>query len=236
MLPGAGRNDRGSFAKVEIVTDVTGQAIRTERPYLLIVCALLGFLGCVSLVAGTLVAQQLVPDHDWVAETISDLAAGRMEIVMDVALYGFAAGIIATALAAAHAHLGGIGWSGGILALALLAAVVTVIAARNEYGDGDDEGVVIHIYLVYALGLLFALVPLLMSTGAARDSRWSCRALRGLGILWAVASPVFFLVPTAYDGLYERLLGLVAAAVVCVLCAVFLKRGRRALHRHRAAS
>lgn len=66
---------------------------------------------------------------------------------MDVALYGFAAGLFAMALAASHAHLGDIGWPAGMPSLALLAALIITVGARNEYGDGDNEGVVIHIYL-----------------------------------------------------------------------------------------
>lgn len=199
-----------------------------ERPALLRVLACLGYLGCLSLVIGTLIAQQFVPDHDWVADTISDLAAGRWEIVMDIALYGFAASLMAIALAASHAHLGGAGWSVGVISLAVLAALVVVIGARNEYGDRDSDGVVIHTYLVYALGVLFIVVPLSMARGVGRHAPWARRALLALAVLWVVAAPVFFFLPTDIDGAYERGLGLIACGIVAVLSTVFLARGRRA--------
>jgi len=78
---------------------------RQERAYLLIGLGALGLLGCIALLTGALVAPYFVPHHDPVADTISDLAAGEAEIIMDVALYGFAAGLLAIALAASHAHL-----------------------------------------------------------------------------------------------------------------------------------
>lgn len=205
--------------------DATGHDIDAERPYLLSILACIGFFGCASLIIGVLVAQVMVPGHDWIADTVSDLGAGENEIIMDVALYGFAAGLMAISLASSHAHLGGIAWTGGVFCWAILAAIVVVVAARNEYGDGDNEGVVIHIYLVYGLGLFFTLAPLCMAAGIGRDTEWAKWALIGLGVLWGVASPIFFFLTDTIDGLYERVLGLIAAAQVVVLSWVYLRRG-----------
>lgn len=205
--------------------DALGQPIDAERPYLLLLLAGLGFLGCASLVGGTIAAQIVVPGHDWIADTISDLGAGEWEIIMDVALYGFAAGLFAMALAASHVHLGGIGWSAGVVSLAILAALVVVVGARNEYGDGDSDGVVIHIYLVYGLGALFLATPLSMAAGFGRDHPWARLALIGLAIAWAVGAPLFLMAPTTIDGLAERILGLIACAILAVMAYVFWRRG-----------
>ncbi len=194
-----------------------------QRPWLLIPLAVVGLAGCAALIFGTIIAAIMVPDHDWIADTISDLAAGRNEIIMDVALYGFAAGLMATSLAAAHAHLGGSGWSIGVGSLAILAALVTVIAARNEYGDNDSEGIVIHMYLVYALGLLLAFVCAVMQAGLrAAGHAKSGVALIVLGASWAVMSAVFLTSATSIDGLLERVLGLIACAIspACVRAVV----------------
>ncbi|MEF2551601.1 DUF998 domain-containing protein [Aurantimonas sp. A2-1-M11] len=204
-----------------------GQPSVTERPYLLMTLAGIGILGCAVVIIGMFVAQALVPDYHWVSDTISDLAAGEWEIVMDVSLYGFAAGLFAVSLAAAHAHLGRTGWSIGVVSFAILAALVIIIGARNEYGDGDNNGVVIHIYLVYGLGALFTLAPLCMAGGIGYYSTRAKRALIGLALAWAVLCPVFLLSPTSIDGLLERVLGLIACAIVVTLCTVFFQRGNR---------
>ncbi len=209
--------------------DISGHAIDAERPYLLIGLGLLGLIGCAVGILGVIVAQIMVPGHDWVADTISDLGAGENEIIMDLALYAFAAGIFAVALCSAHAHLGGVAWSGGVLVLALLAAAVVVIGARNEYGDGDSDGIVVHIYVVYALGAGFLAAPLLLAGGIKRDSTLSHRWMIALAVLWGLAAPVFFFLPTGVDGLYERVLGLIACAIIASLSWMFLVRGRRAL-------
>lgn len=150
---------------------------------------------------------------------------------MDVALYGFAAGLFAVSLAAAHAHLGTVGWSVGIFSFAVLAALVVIIGARNEYGDGDNEGVVIHIYLVYVLGALFTLAPLCMAGALRANHRWARNALIGLAAAWVILCPVFLLAATSIDGLLERVLGLIACAIVWTLCAVFFQRGQNPGHR-----
>ncbi len=203
----------------------------TERPYLLFFLGCLGLLGCMSLLAGTLIAPYFVPDHDVFADTISDLAAGENEIIMDIALYGFAAGLMAIALAASHAHLGGALWSAGTVFVAILAVLVIIIGARNEYGDGDNEGVVIHVYLVYGLGLFFLVAPLCLYPSLRPAYPHAANALLALAALWGLASPIFFFLPTGMDGLYERGLGVIACAMVVLLSLVFIARGREAMHR-----
>lgn len=207
------------------------ESVVAERPYLLITLAVIGLVGCVAVISGMFVAQTLVPGHYWVSDTISDLAAGEWEMVMDIALYGFAASLFAVSLAAAHAHLGGIGWSIGVFSFAVLAVLVVVVGARNEYGDADNEGVVIHIYLVYGIGALFTLAPLSMASGMGEHHVWAKRTMIGLACVWAILCPIFLLAPTGIDGLLERTLGLIACAVVCTLSAVFFLRG---IHRTNA--
>lgn len=160
------------------------------------------------MIVGMFIDQAFVPGYNWVSDTISDFAAGELEIVTDVALYGFASGLFAVPLAAAHAHLGTIGWSVGIFCLAVLAALVVIIGARNEYGDNDNEGVFIHIYLVYGLGALFTLAPLGMAGALRSEHRWTRNALIGLASAWAILCPIFLLAATSIDGLLERVLGL----------------------------
>ncbi|MCK0149565.1 DUF998 domain-containing protein [Marivita sp. S6314] len=185
--------------------------------------ALAGYavLGCVIFGLSILIADWIVPDHDWIADTISDLGAGKYEYIVDIGIYAFSASLIAIALLAAHHHLGGTGWSAGLVAFAILGLIVFLVGARNEYGDSDQDGVVIHRYLVYALGLLMAAAPALMAHGARQVSPAHGRALIVLSVLWCLSAPVFFFLPTSVDGLYERALGLIAFAVVGTLAHLF---------------
>lgn len=177
---------------------------------LLIGAAIVAVAGTIAMVLGNIIGSMVVPNHDWVADTVSDLAAGKYEIIQDVALYGFAGALVACALAAAHLHLDGTRWNIGIACLALLAMCVVVIGARNEYGDNDNEGIVIHIYVVYVIGALFAALFLTMGPGLGKIARrygvisYCCAAL------WIVGAPIFFFMPTGYDGSYERGLGVIS--------------------------
>ena len=186
-------------------------------------------LGAVGLVGGNVVGSIVVPGHDFVADTVSDLAAGRYEIIQDVSLYGFAGALTALALAAAHVHNGVTSWSLLTFCLVLLALCVVVIGARNEYGDSDNEGIVIHIYIVYALGALFAAAFLLMAREGGRIAdfmvplSWTCLAL------WVVGAPVFFMLPTEWDGLWERGLGVIST-VWAIGFALALRQFARANH------
>ncbi|PTX56589.1 uncharacterized protein DUF998 [Litoreibacter ponti] len=197
----------------------------TDRPFLLMFLATVGALGCVALFVSTAIGPYFVPNYDWVSDTISDLAAGEGKLIMDYGLYGFAAGLLAVALAASHGHMGGAGWSVGLISIAILAALVTVIGARNEYGDGDNEGTVIHIYLVYGLGVFFLVAPLAMAGGAGRHGTWAKYACYVLAGLWALSSPVFFFLPTSIDGLYERLLGVISCLFILLMSYILFCRG-----------
>ncbi|MBM9594559.1 DUF998 domain-containing protein [Roseitranquillus sediminis] len=203
-------------------------SIASEKSHLLVASGIIALLGAAALLIGVVVGSIFVPDHDWVAETISDLGAGPLEIIVDIALYGYAAGLISLSIGAAHAHLGDRWWSVGIFSLAIIAALVVMVGARNEYGDSDRDGIVIHIYLVYLLGVLFALAPLSMAKGAGSVHLGYRRIFRLCGVAWAVAAPVFFFVPTSVDGVYERLLGMIALIWTCSLAWLILQRGRDA--------
>lgn len=204
-----------------------------ERPedrssLLLAACGALGLLGGLALIVTNVWGSLVVEGHDWMADTISYLAVGERQTIQDVGLYAYAAGIVAVAIGAAHLHLGGRRWSLGILCLAAIAAIVIVVGAREVYAPGPPRGVQIHIYLVYLMGVLWLAAPVLMAEGLGHVSRRLARWSVALGLLWAALAPVFFLVPTGYDGLVERLLALVTIAWVSTISVTFLRAVRRA--------
>lgn len=193
-------------------------------------------LGCGIFAVAILIADFVVPDHDWIADTISDLGAGRYEFIVDIGIYAFSASFLALALLAAHSHLAGWAWSAGTAGLALLALIVFLVGARNEYGDNDNEGVVIHVYLVYALGVLIAAIPLLLVSGAKRVARTYSRALVAISLVWIVSAPFFFLLPNSIDGIYERYLGLISFALVVTIAKLFLRRAKQLIERQHPAN
>ncbi len=206
--------------------DETAPDAGRESPTLIIALGWFAILGCAILGISILIADLVVPDHDWIADTISDLGAGRYEFIVDIGIYAFAASLVCIALLAAHVYVGGWPWAMGIIGFAALGLIVFLVGARNEYGDSDNEGVVIHIYLVYALGLLFAALPWAMVQGARRIGTTHDRALIGLSLLWTVSAPVFFFLPDSIDGIFERYLGLIAFLIVIVMAQLFIHRAR----------
>lgn len=179
-------------------------------------------IGALALVAGNIIGSIIVPGHDWIADTVSDLAAGKYEIIQDVTLYAFAGTLIALSLGASHLHDGSRAWSFLVYALVLLALCVTIIAARNEYGDGDNDGIVVHIYIVYALGALFITVFGILGFRGQRFGRGVILTSRVSAIIWIVGTPVFFNLPTSVDGAFERFLGVVAV-IWCIVFALAMR-------------
>lgn len=195
-----------------------------EHPHILRGMAVLAFAGPIIFVLSILIADVVVPDHDWVADTISDLGAGRFEFIVDIGIYAYAATLIACAVATSHAHLGGRGWTLGIYGLIAAGLIVFLIGARNEYGDGDDSTWHIHIYLVLAVYAIFAVIPWTMARGMAAIVPRAGLVARGMGILWIPTAPVFLFMSTEIDGLYERFLGLQTFVFVYALAFVFRAR------------
>ena len=196
-----------------------------EDPQFVRACALVVVLGVIAMGIATVAADIVVPENDWISDTISEMAAGQdTRWIADLGIYGLAVGIMFAALGCAHLHPGSTRWSIGTGLLGVAAFVVFMIGVRNEYGDGDNDGVSIHLYLVAALGLLMTAIPLLLSVAAGLVSHGHLVALRVLGVLWAVTAPIFFIMPDGYDGAYERGLG-VLAGVILLTIASLLRRG-----------
>ena len=176
-------------------------------------------LGCAIMAVAVMIGDWLVPGNDMVADTISAMAAGPMNEIVDTGIVAFSVGLLLLGPGTAVVHPGGWKWSVGSVLLLGLGVTVFLVGFRNEYGDGDAASAENdwHMVFVYVLGVLFALVPWLMAEGADRMRDSGGRWLRGAAILWVLTAPWFFFMPDGYDGLYERLLGLVAFLFVIAL-------------------
>ena len=207
--------------------DAEKEGLSKRAPYLLRACGIIGLFGCAALIVTNAVGSMIVPDYDWVADTVSDLAAGKYEIIQDLGLHAYAAALLACAIGAAHHHLDDGRWSLGILSLAILALCVEIVGVRNEYGDGDEEGVVVHTEIVYGLGVFFTAAPLLMARGMGRVGsgyRWIAIVC---AILWAIGAPIFFFLPTGIDGIWERGLGIITIVWVGSLSWLLMGASKR---------
>ncbi|MGJ3262258.1 MAG: DUF998 domain-containing protein [Salinarimonas sp.] len=181
---------------------------------------------CASvLIVTDVVGSAVVPGYDPVGDSISDLAAGRLAWIQDAGLVTFAIGLAALAWGLSRIA-DGRAWLAGVLCLALVALDVATIAVHDEYGDREPGGLVFHLELVYALGFLFALTTLLLAPGLYRASRAWGRFDAGVCAAWIVLAPIFFFVPTRWDGLYERAIAAIVLAWTFGM-AWFLARRRR---------
>lgn len=208
-------------------TNGTHEATQTaERPELLIFCAIVAVIGMIAPLA-TSVWATLITDHNTIADTISDLARGPNRAIMDTGFYLHAAGLLALAIAAAHAHLGKTGWSIGIFCIAFLALIVVLLGLWDEFHTAGDNppGMTVHTKLTFFLGPLFLAGPLFMASGAARAAPIYHPLFIASAVLWAVFAAAFKLAPTGYDGILEKVAVVGSMVWTVPLSLLFLKRG-----------
>lgn len=173
------------------------------------ICGAVGLLGCLGLLAGNVAGVLVVERHDPIADTISDLAAGRSAWILDAGLTLFAVGLLALGLGVL-ARIGGL--PAGKTAAALLGAaavVVAVIALHDEYGDNDSGKYVIHMELVYAFAVLFMAIAAFCAMGFRHIRRRWGNATAAVAVVWLATAPAYFFTPDTWHGAYERGLGVI---------------------------
>ena len=206
-------------------TDATRNSNANTR--LLLGYGLVGWSGWVSVLVADVVGILLVERHNPIRETISRLAVGRYAWIQDLGLDLFAVGVAACAIGLFSWRRGGTAWRTGLVGLLLLAADLVLIAEYNQYaGQGNRDGA-IHTFAVYCLYGLFAISTLLLSSGLRRAGTDWRRFDLGIFIAWTVLAPFLFLVPTAWDGAYERFLGLILLAWFAGISALLIRRRGR---------
>ncbi|NCP19983.1 MAG: DUF998 domain-containing protein [Erythrobacter sp.] len=162
--------------------------------------------GCAIAVACDLLGAALSDRIGIASDTISNLAAGEWDILSDLGIYAFVVGVLAVTVGLIRWRVSRWDWRIGTVLLVVLALDYTLIAAYEAYSTG--EGTQIHYKLVYLMGVAFPLTVLLTAGQFYELDRRLGIALYVGGALWAIAAPFLFLVPTAWDGLYERGLAL----------------------------
>lgn len=206
------------------------ERLKRERPELLVFCGLIGLAGTLAPVPAVVWATS-VAEHQFIADTISDLARGPHRRIMDTGFYMNAAGLIALAIAAAHAHLDRLAWSLGLFCLTFLALVVVMLGLWDEFQTGPQTppGMTVHTRLSLFLGPLYLAGPLLMARGAAQAHQAFGRMFVAAAVLWLVFATAFKFAPTNYDGVLEKIALASTMLWTLPLSWMFLARGRRAL-------
>ncbi len=173
-------------------------------------------ISCAIVVICDIVMWFLVSGYNPISQTISELAAGPYHNVQDAGIVIFVVGLLS--LAFDLFLRGEAGWKPWLvrIAMILLALDITFIALWNEYGDGVPGGIEIHIYLV---ALLYPLVPIILWFGTsvlpAKHGEFT-KLAKATTVIWLLLAPVFFILPTSVDGLYERGLGGVIIGAVFI--------------------
>ncbi len=193
----------------------------------LAILGLIGLIGVFASAATNLAGIILVEQHDPIADTISNLAAGNEHAwLQDAGLIVFGVGLISLGIGLWRLALGGMGWKIAAALLGCSGLAVFLIAFVNEYGDADNKGAILHFYVVATFALMTGLTPWLMAGGLHAFGSNLGRLAPALTIAWFVLAPALLLIPTGYDGAYERLLGLVILAWTGWLSYVLWKCGR----------
>lgn len=199
---------------------------------LLVICGLTGLFGCVSVVLTDIIGAIAVDGYNPISQTISELAITQRAWIQDTGLNLFALSFAACALGLYKLKLGRYGWNAGVILLFLLAIDILLISEHDKYAGREGVGQAIHIYLVYALGVLFALAPIFLAFGLRKLGRAWSRFSWGTAVAWGMLSPIFFIVPDRWDGAYERLVSLIMIGWVCLISWLLLRQGSR---RYRAS-
>ncbi|MGB3294247.1 MAG: DUF998 domain-containing protein [Phormidesmis sp.] len=192
---------------------------------LLMICGLVGLFGCVSVVVTDFIGIAAVDGYNPISQTISALAITEKAWIQDTGLNLFAASLAACAVGLLSMSLGSWKWKVGASMLLILAIDVLLISEHDKYAGREGVGASIHIYCVYALGILFTLAPALLSSGLQKVSRGWQRFSLWTAICWAALSPVFFFVPNGWDGAYERFISLFMITWVALISWLLVQKG-----------
>lgn len=187
----------------------------------------LAIVGCAAAIICNIIASLVTPGHDWVKDTISNLAAGQYAWIQDIGLYLFALGLAALGFGLWQLGLGGDRWKAGSGCLVLAALDLVVIAMRDEYGTPKDSGTVYHTLSTWLFGLLFVLALALLSKDLGHIGAGWRNATTGVAAAFLVLAPPFFLIPTSFDGLYERGLGLMIIGWIVPTALLLIRESRK---------
>lgn len=188
---------------------------------------LLGLFATLIAIIGNLAILFFLGDPGFFKTTISDMAAGPHDWILDYSLYVLCVAILAIAGVLYRNEEYKWDWKIGCFLLGGVSVLIFFIGYYEQYGDGDPGGVVIHSTLVRALWIAFGAVALLMTRGLGQIRKNWGRLSAGFGIAWLISAPIFMIIPTSWDGLYERFVGMLILAWIVLISIYLMKSGGR---------
>ena len=203
----------------------SGDALHEIRPELLIFCGAVGIVGNLGPIAAMCLALPIAR-HDFVADTISDLARGPHAWLMDTGFYMGAAGMLALAIGAAHYHIGRWAWSAGLFCLAFLALVITLLGVWDNITP-EGDGMTVHTRLTFLLGPLYLAGPLLMAPAIAGVHAALRAAFVAAAVLWIAFAAAFKLTGDDIDGRLKKIAVAATLLWTLPLAMVLLRAGLR---------
>lgn len=181
------------------------------------VCGWIGLLGCIAAIVTDIVGIIVVETHNPISDTISSLAITRHAWIQDSGIVMFAFGMIAYAIALSRYPISQTRWKLGTVSLFLLGIDIVLIAIHNKYAGREGVGASIHLQCVVVMGILFALATALLASGFKKIGRnWYRYTILTTGF-WVVLAPIFFIMPTAVDGGYERLVAMIMVSWIAAV-------------------
>ena len=174
------------------------------------VCGLLGIVGNLVVVIANFIGIAVVDSYNPIRQTISDLAIGDYGWIQDIGLNLYGISLIICAIALWRWNLGDWRWRLGSVFVLLLSVIIFIISEHDQYaGLPDPSSTPVHLYTVYALGVVFPLTCLLFSFGLRKVGRGWRYFSWAIAAAWVLFGPPFFKIGTAFDGLYERFVALI---------------------------
>lgn len=194
---------------------------------LFVACGVAGIVGSVISVIADFIGIAVVNGYNPISQTISDLAMGPYAWIQDVGLNLYAIGLVACAIALWRWNLGDWRWRLGAALLAVISVIILIISEYDQYANlPNSSGMSIHLYSVYALGILFPATCFLLGFGLRRLGRMWRRFSWATAVVWVIFAPAFFKMPTAVDGLYERFVSLILLAWSIAIAWLIFQRGK----------
>lgn len=200
--------------------------IQPKSPFLQ-VCGAIGMAGCLAVLAADVIGIIVVEKHDPISETISRLAIGKDAWIQDLGLDLYALGLAAIAAGLFRWNRGGWRWHTAAGLFVLMAIDIVLIAEHNQYAPSGTPKDNIHMTCVITLYFLFAACSGLLAFELRALRKSFFWATATVFCVWIAGSPLFlYVVPDAYQGLTERIVGVAMATWVGLVAWILWQRGR----------